>query len=221
MSFRHSSDCHSYYRAHFLIVMTLFIDWRRPYVTALLSPFTTSLVTRLSVCHRFVSFSLFQSFCASLRRQTVQTVYSFFIRLHSTSHDLHSISYELYSTAPAPAAPLYTSSGPQRRTRALGIRRAPTVLPSVRSVLQQWCLDLHLRVFTLRKNLWSPASPPQAVCERLVSTFSFHLSLRSYGSNPISEPLFGLTWVVQLTVLLAGHVRIPAPLRGGRPIRSG
>ena len=79
------------------------------------------------------------------------------------------------------------------RASALSLSSASVNLCLHQTVHQQWCIDLHLRVFTLRKNYWSPASPPQTVCERPVSTFSFHLSLQSYGSNPISEPLFGLT----------------------------
>ena len=109
--------------------------------------------------------------------------YSTPLARHSSTHDPHSLTSTSVSRLSVHRLVCGRWASAERRQSSL----------TVRPIHQQWCIDLHLRVFTLRKNYWSPASPPQTVCERLVSTFSFHLSLQSYGSNPISEPLFGLT----------------------------
>ena len=130
VSFRHFYDCHSYCRMHYYIFMTLFLAGAVPTLSQLFCHlYSSSLVTRprtrLSSIHRFVSFSLFQSLFRVPPLQTVHRLCSFSIRLHSILRVLHSYSYELHSMAPAPAAPLLR---PHVRPRALGLRRAPSVL---------------------------------------------------------------------------------------------
>ena len=154
------------------------------YVTSFLSPFTSLHVTRLSAIHRFVSFSLFQSF----PRPSIARLY----RLYDSPLTVSSFHSSCASFQSSRSPFLHTDVRLFIRGRWASAERRQSSL-TVRPIHQQWCIDLHLRVFTLRKNFWSPASSPQTVCKRLVSTSSFHLSLQSYGSNPISEPLFGLT----------------------------
>ena len=93
LSFRHSSDCHSYYRTHFLIVMTLFVDWRRPICHSSFVTFhyvTCHTPQRLSPLRLILSLSVLLRVPPS--SDCTDCIYVFFIRLHSISHDPHSVS---------------------------------------------------------------------------------------------------------------------------------
>ena len=106
MSFRHSSDCHSYYRTHFLIVMT-FCRLAPPYMSQL---FCHHSLRHLSHASAFVTASSHSLSFSPFARPSVVRLYRLYIRvLHSSSFHLSRssfrLSHELYSTAPAPAAP--------------------------------------------------------------------------------------------------------------------
>ena len=137
LSFRHSSDCHSYYRAHFLIVMTLFLDWRRPICH---SSFVTIHYVTCHTPQRLSPLRLILSLSVLLRVPPSSDCTDCIFVLHSPSFHILRSSFHLLRTSfhgAGASRASHTSSGPQRRTRALGIRRAPTVLSSVRPVLQQ------------------------------------------------------------------------------------
>ena len=106
--------------------------------------------------------------------------YSTSLARHSSPHDPLSIT-SMY----APRPPVRHAV---RGRRASATRHQSS--HTVRPIHQQWCIDLHLRVFTLRKNFWSPASSPQTVCKRLVSTSSFHLSSKLWKQSHLGTSVW-------------------------------
>ena len=172
--------------------MTLFLDWRRPICHSSFVTFhyvTCHTPQRLSPLRLILSLSVLLRIPPSSDRTDCIYVCSSFVSIPSLTILIPSLSRTLFHGAGASRAS-HTSSGPQRRTRALGIRRAPTVLSSVRPVLQQWCIDLHLRVFTLRKNYWSPAASPHTVRERLVSSFISPLSSKLWKQSHLGTSVW-------------------------------
>ena len=95
LSFRHSSDCHSYYRTHFLIVMTLFVDWRRPICH---SSFVTFHYVTCHTPQRLSPLRLILSLSVLLRVPPSSDCTDCIFVLHSSSFHISRSSFHLLRT---------------------------------------------------------------------------------------------------------------------------